>query len=327
VSTGLEGVYFVVSLIATLYAASVFADRLDHLGARLGLPEGLLGLVTAGAADAPELASAIAAVATGAQSIGFGVVVGSNVFNLGAMIGLSAIVAGRVKLRREALALEGGVALGVAVVVVLLGFGVLPAWAAVTASFVLLLPYVAVVALAEGHILSVRQRLALRRTMGERHRRERVRGRELWVPMLLLPPAVAVIVLGSIGMVHSAIRIGHTAGIPDVLIGTLLLAVVTSLPNAYTGIRLGRAHRGSALVSETMNSNTLNLVGGIAIPALFVTIAAESRLEHADGIWLLVVTAVALVLLSRRGGITRAGGAVLLASWVAFALVQGIAAW
>jgi cation:H+ antiporter len=324
-STGLDGVYFVVSLIATLYAASVFADRLDHLGARLGLPEGLLGLLTAGAADAPELASAIAALATGAQSVGFGVVVGSNVFNIGAMIGLSAIVAGRVKLRREALALEGGVALGVAVVVVLLGFGVLPAWAAVTASIVLLLPYVAVVALAEGHVLSVRQRLALRRTMGEPHRRERVRGRELWVPMVLLPPAVAVIVLGSIGMVHAAIRIGHAAGIPDVLIGTLLLAVVTSLPNAYTGVRLGRAHRGSALVSETMNSNTINLVGGIAIPALFVTIAAESRLAHADAIWLLVVTAAALVLLSRRGGLTRPGGALLLASWVAFALVQLIA--
>jgi hypothetical protein len=37
-------VYFVESLIATLYAAAVFAERLDRLGARLGLPEALLGL-------------------------------------------------------------------------------------------------------------------------------------------------------------------------------------------------------------------------------------------------------------------------------------------
>ena len=62
-STGLAAVYFVVSLIATLYAAAVFAERLDHLGARLGLPEALLGLLTAAGADAPELASAIAAIA------------------------------------------------------------------------------------------------------------------------------------------------------------------------------------------------------------------------------------------------------------------------
>jgi hypothetical protein len=37
-------VYFVECLIATLYAAAVFAERLDRLGARLGLPEALLGL-------------------------------------------------------------------------------------------------------------------------------------------------------------------------------------------------------------------------------------------------------------------------------------------
>jgi len=325
VSTGLAAVYFVVSLVATLYAAAVFADRLDRLGTQIGLPEGVLGLLTAAGADAPELASAIAALATGSKSVGFGVVVGSNVFNIGAMIGLTTLACGCVKLRREALALEGGVAVGVTLVVVLLVFGVLPAWAAVTASFVLLLPYVAVLVLAEGHVLSMRRRLALRRTMGERHRRQQVRGRALWEPLLLIPPAVAAIVLGSIGMVHSAIRIGHAAGVPDVLVGTLVLAVVTSLPNAYTGVRLGLAKRGSALVSETMNSNTLNLVGGLAVPALFVAVeAGRAGLERADGIWLLGSTVLALALLVPHGGIRRAGGTLLVGSWVAFAVVQAV---
>ena len=76
---------------------------------------------------------------------------------------------------------------------------------------------------------------------------------------------------------------------PKVLVGVLVLAVVTSLPNAYTGVRLGRSGRGSALVSETVNSNTINLVGGLAIPALFVTVSIRSGLERADGIWLLVL--------------------------------------
>jgi len=323
-STGLAAVFFVVSLIATLYAAAVFADRLDKLGARLGLPEGLLGLLTAAGADAPELASAIAAVASGSKSVGFGVVVGSNVFNIGAMIGVTSIVCGCVKLRRQALVLEGGVALGVAFVVVLLGFGVLPAWAAVLVSLLLLTPYVAVVVLAEGHILSVRQRLALRQTMGERHRRERVRGRALWEPLLLIPPAVAAIVLGSVGMVRSAIRIGHAVGMPEALVGALVLAVVTSLPNAYTGVRLGLAGRGSALVSETMNSNTINLVGGVAVPALFVAVAGTGGLERADGVWLLAATALALALLWPHAGIRRVGGALLVGLWIAFAAVQAV---
>jgi cation:H+ antiporter len=305
VSTGLAAVLFVVSLAATLYAAAVFAERLDHLGERLGLPEGLLGLLTAAGADAPELATAIAALATGAKSAGLGVVVGSNVFNIGAMIGISALVCGNVRIQRDALALEGGVALGVSLVVVLLVFGVLPAWAAVTLALLLLIPYAAV---------------ALRRELGARRHPEGVDMRAV----LLIPPALAIIVLGSIGMVHTGLQLGHAAGIPNLLVGVLVLAVVTSLPNAYTGIRLGLARRGAALVSETMNSNTINLVGGLAIPALFVTVAGGSGLERADGVWLLAATAIALVLLAPRRGMGRAGGMLLVASWIAFAAVQGI---
>jgi cation:H+ antiporter len=305
VSTGLAAVYFLVSLVATLYAAAVFAERLDRLGERLGLPEGLLGLLTALGADAPELSTAIAALATGAKSVGFGVVVGSNVFNLGAMLGLSAVVCGRVHIKRDALALEGGVALGATLVAVLFAFGVLPAWATVALEAAILLPYAAI---------------AFRRELEERTHPPQLDVRAL----LMIPPALAVIVLGSIGMVHAALRLGDAAGMPSVLVGVLVLAVVTSLPNAYTGVRLGLARRGSALVSETMNSNTINLVGGLAIPALFVTASVRSGLERADGVWLLAATALALVLLAPRRGMSRAGGVFLIASWVAFAIVQGI---
>lgn len=317
-STGLAFVYFVVALAVTLYAAAIFADRLDRLGERLGLPEALLGLLTAAAADAPELASAITAVATGKKGVGLGVVVGSNVFNLGAMIGLSAVVTGCVRLRPQTLALEGGAALGVAGVICLLGFGLLPAWAALALSLAVLVPYVTVVALA-------RHDGAFVEALGEPHRAHPPHGRALWEPLLLIPPAVAVIVLGSIGMVHWALQLGQSAGLPSVLVGTLLLAVLTSLPNAYTGVRLGRAGRGSALVSETMNSNTINLVGGIAIPALVVGFGARfSNLVAGDLVWLVVATAAAMGLLARPEGMRRAGGALLIASWVAFAAVQGI---
>jgi cation:H+ antiporter len=303
-SVPFAAVLFVVSLCATLGAASVFAERLDELGERLGLPEGLLGLLTAAGADAPELATAIAALATGEKNVGFGVVVGSNVFNLAAMIGLSAFVAGEVRIRGDALALEGGVALGVTLVMALLAFRALPAWAALVASLSIVVPYTIV---------------AFRRELGEPRHGEHADGRSL----LLIPPALAVIVLGSVGMVHAGLRLGHAAGLSNALIGVLMLAVVTSIPNAYTGVRLGRARRGSALVSETMNSNTINLVGGLAIPALFVG-ATTSGLAQADGIWLLAVTALAVLFLAPAAGARRAAGVILLLSWISFAVVQGV---
>ena len=62
----------------------------------------------------------------------------------------------------------------------------------------------------------------------------------------------------------------------------VVLAVLTSLPNAYTAVRLGLVGRGSALVSETLASNTINLVGGVIIPALAVGVAARSGLVDFD---------------------------------------------
>src|SRR5713226_7709320 len=110
-----------VSLAATLAAARTFARRLDVLGVRFGLSETVIGLLTALAADGPEISSALAALASGERGVSAGVVVGSNVFNIAAMIGLSALVAGRVKLSHAALAFEGTIG----VLVTLLATGVL----------------------------------------------------------------------------------------------------------------------------------------------------------------------------------------------------------
>jgi Ca2+/Na+ antiporter len=252
-------------------------------------------------------------------------VLGSNVFNLGAMIGVSALVAGRVTLRREALALDAGVAGGVTVAIALLGFGVVPAWAAFVLTLVLIVPYVVVVALAESHTLSLRRRRPFRRALGQHHARSPRPEGALRGPLLVIPPAVAVVVLGSVGMVHFSLQLARRAGMPPVLVGVLLLAVLTSLPNASTGVRLGRARRGAALVSETMNSNTINLVGGVAVPALFVGLGRHfAGLLAADVVWVLAATCAAAAMLWRPGGMRRAGGALLLLSWVGFAVVQGI---
>jgi Ca2+/Na+ antiporter len=73
-----------------------------------------------------------------------------------------------------------------------------------------------------------------------------------------------------------------------------------------------------------MNSNTINLVGGLAIPALFVTLGGFSGLAVVDFSWLLVVTAAAILLLARRSGMGIRGGFVLVAAWIGFVVVQSI---
>ena len=70
----------------------------------------------------------------------------------------------------------------------------------------------------------------------------------IWKPAALILPAVALIVVGSFGMVRSALVLAGDWHVPKVIVGIIVLAVLTSLPNAFTAVRLGLSHRGVALV-------------------------------------------------------------------------------
>ena len=76
-AAGLAIPLFVASLAVTLTAARYFAQRLDSIGTRFGLPEAMIGLLTAVAADGPEISSAMVALIKGAHSTSVGVLVGS----------------------------------------------------------------------------------------------------------------------------------------------------------------------------------------------------------------------------------------------------------
>ena len=154
---------------------------------------------------------------------------------------------------------------------------------------------------------------------GGEHRRAPQEHISAW-HALVLAPALALIVAGSVLMVEAAVRLGDRWSVPEYLVGVLVLAVLTSLPNAYTGIRLGLQGRGSALLSETLNSNTINLVAGIAIPALVLSLGTFSGLVAFDFAWLIATTLIVLALLVR--GVGRAGGGLVVGLYVVFVAVQ-----
>jgi cation:H+ antiporter len=314
-----DALVFLGSLAVTLGAAAFFARRLDHVGLRLGLPETLLGLLTALAADAPEVSSAIAAVVKGEHSVGVGVIIGSNVFNLAAMIGLSAVLCGGIRIHREALVVEGLVGLAATVVAGALILKLIGAWLALVLLAAVLVPYLVLLSLGPA-----RAPRSLVRFFGERHRPDHVlaHGEAVLVPALMLLPALAIIIVGSTGMVDSALNLAHRWSVPDVIVGILVLAILTSIPNAFTAARLAFQRRGAAVVSETLNSNTTNLVFGITVPALFVSLGSTAALTRFDLGWLLLMTLVAIALFARRGGVTRSGGVAILLLYLVFVAVQ-----
>ena len=299
---------FLVSLAVTLAAARLFARRLDRLGVHFGLPEAVIGLLTALAADGPEISTALVALIKGAHGVSVGVLVGSNVFNLAAMLGVSALIVGSVVVPGDVLALEGAAEVLVLAIVSALLLGWLSSAAAAVLVAVVLIPYA--LALVRAPHAAVAPE------------REEPGGDPARHLIAIVALDVPLIVAGSFGMVQAALALGSRWGISNALLGVLVLGPLTSIPNAVTAVRLGVARRGAALLSEAFNSNSINLVFGVAVPALFVAVAARSSLAKVNLGWLAAITAVCLLLLGRRAGLGRRGGALLIAIYLGFVVAQ-----
>ena len=304
-------------MAVTLAAAALFADRLDHIGPRIGLSEALVGLLTALAADGPEISSAVIALAAGEKAVSMGVVLGSNVFNLAAMIGISAVLAGSIHLTRRSLAVEGAVALFAAAIAAALILDLISAGIAVAAFAVVAVPYVALLGRGRLHT-----------DFAEARERDRTIAaipdpqQAMWKVITLIVIAVALIILGSEGMVRTALSLAGHWHVSHVVVGVLILAVLTSLPNAFTAIRLGTSDRGTALVSETLNSNTINLAGGVMLPALIVGLGETTGLVKFDLAWFGGMTLITLLVLARPHGARRFHGGVLIALYLVFVAVH-----
>jgi cation:H+ antiporter len=328
VSVGTAVPVFCVSVAASLVASLVFARKLDEVSERFGASEGLHGILTALGADAPEISTAVAAVAASHGRLGVGVIIGSNVFNLAALLGLSAVVAGHVAIHRHGLLFNGGVALivtGIAAALVLGAIGALPATLLVVA---VLAPYVFFLSIRRARIERIvpagRARSFLVAAVEEEI--EDLRTGEPVPPAsaadsLVLVATLAAIVAASVGMVHAATDLGRHWNVSDIVVGTLVLAAVTSLPNLLTAVRLALHKRGSAVASEALNSNSLNILAGLALPALVVSLGPATGLERFSVWWLVGMTILAVTLTYVRRGLHRMDGAAIILLYAAFAVV------
>jgi cation:H+ antiporter len=319
---------FCASVAASLVASLVFARTLDEVSERLGASEGLHGILTAFGADAPEISTAITALAARHGKLGVGVVIGSNVFNLAALLGLSAVVACHVRIHRHGLLFNGGVALIVTGIAAALVLGAIGALAATLLLAAVLGPYVFFLSIRPARITRIVPTGPARRFLVaavteeiEDLRTDEEIPKASPVDTLVLVASLAAIVGASIGMVHTATDLGRHWGVSDIVVGTLVLASLTSLPNLLTAVRLALHKRGAAVASEALNSNSLNVLAGLALPALVVALGPATGLETFSVWWLVGMTLFAVALTYVRRGLRRADGALIVILYVAFAVV------
>jgi cation:H+ antiporter len=326
--TGLRALLFAAGVVVSLAASWLLVSRLERLGERAGFSEAWLGLVAALAADAPEITSAVTALAHGQASVGAGVVIGSNVFNLAALLGLSAVVAGRIAFHRRVVLLGGGPGLWVAVVCLLTVAGALPVLAGLVLVAAVLLPGTAVLGMGRDRLRGLPLPAAWTRWLAaavheeEDELAEAIRPRRgTWRDGVTAGLALAAVVGASIVMEESATALGRHYAVPGIVTGGLVLAVVTSLPNAVAAVYLALRGRGAAVLSTALNSNAINVLAGLLIPASLTGLGPRSGTGVLVAAWYAGLTLACLLLAYRGHGLRRLPGAVIIACYLAFVAV------
>jgi cation:H+ antiporter len=318
-------VAFVVGAAVSVSTSWVLVTRVERLGEWLGLSEALLGLLAALAADQANIWAAVTALAGQQGALGAGVVIGSNIFNLAALLGLGAVVAGRIGLHRKVVVLSGTVALWVAIVCFATVMGMVDSALGLGLVLAVLVPYVVVLGLRR----TQRRRLPLPRrwatwlasavdeeelelVVAIRPRRGTVRD------LLVAVPTLIVVILATVAMERGASALGRHYAVAAVVTGGLVLAAVTSLPPAVAAVHLAARGRGAAALSTAFTSNALNVTAGLLIPTLFVELARPSGQALLVAAWYVGLTYVTLALAYTGRGLRRWAGWVIIAGYAAF---------
>ncbi|WP_185235019.1 calcium/sodium antiporter [Teredinibacter franksiae] len=306
-----------IGLAGLVWSADRFVAGAASLAKSFGVAPLIIGLtIVSFGTSAPEIMVAISASLKGTGALGVGNAIGSNIANIGLVLGVTTLVAA-IPVQNHILRHEIPVLLGVTLVS---GYFLLDATLTFTEGLILagcLVPAIL-------YLVKVKQReLSVTEIAEEEEIQEMPRSRAiLWfvIGLSLLMVSSELLVWGS----KSA---AEMAGVSPLIIGLTVVAVGTSLPElAASMMSAVRGHHDIAL-GNIVGSNMFNLMAVMSVPGIIATTAMEPQVFSRDylamlGLTVLLALLVAKTLwLNRTTGNAKLGavtGIILLCSYVAY---------
>ncbi len=329
---------FLLSLLVVLSAAAWFTRRLEALCDRLDLSAGMLSIFSALGANIPNYVASIVAIANGQQDVGLGIIIGSNIYNLAIILGISSLAAPgshgihlRLKERYDVLIITY-YAFAITVTT-LLAIWLLSHISIATPHTQVVTPVALLLALVLTEFIFGFFVYHIVQRPHPPHTRSLTQQEEpkpvstgVSLTRLIAEVLVALVIAlgGVIVMVQSGEQLTADVHMSPVLAGLVVLAVATSLPNTVVAVILVRTGRIAACVEEIFSSNSINASLGIALPLVFWhTFLQDHLLLILDGPFLLVLTVGTIACLRIRR-LNRVIGLILLLSyalWVGLHLI------
>jgi cation:H+ antiporter len=302
-----------LELLLALGVLTLGADGLVRcatgLAARCGVPSLLIGLtVVAFGTSAPELAVSLDASLSGRTDLAVGNVVGSNVFNVLFILGLSALVAS-LEIARKLVRLDIPLMIAVSLLLLVMAMdgelgrldGALLAAGAVAYT-----------------VFSIRVSRAEDGAAAAQS--TRASGGLAWDLVRILV-GLALLVLGARWFVSGATELARSFGMSELVIGLTIVAAGTSLPEVATSIVAALRGERDVAVGNVVGSNLLNVLAILGLCALLAPdgLPVSPAVLRLDLPVMIAVAIATLPLAIARGRIARWEGALFLVGYGLYA--------
>jgi len=297
------------AVIGGLVLLGIGADRLIlgacALARRARLPEAVIGAtIVAAGTSMPELVASLTAAFKGQYGLAVGNVVGSNSFNIGAILGLVALIApmavASVIAKRDWWVM---MLVTICCCVAAVTLGAFPVW--VCALFTVGFISYAVWSVRSGHGSE---------EAGEHPVAPMASGLSaLWIIL-----GIGLLTAGGWALVWGSIELAKAAGVSDAIIGLTIVAAGTSAPELMTSLLAARRGQHQIAVANIVGSNTFNILFILGVTGLFGSLPVAAEIAHRDVWWMLGFTLILPFIWGRRLIIGRIGGGLLLGGYLIY---------
>ena len=309
---------FIGGLLALILGAEVLVQGASKIAARLGVSPLIIGLtVVAFGTSTPELAISVNGAMTAQANIALGNVIGSNIFNVLFILGLSAIII-PLYVSKQLIRFDVPLMIGLSLGVLVLSLDQMLNRFDGLLLVACLIIYFAVLA-----VMSLRNRPEENGAEQTPQEEQPSGDTPNWLlNIALIVVGLALLVLGSRWFVNSTVQFASYLGVSELVIGLTIVAAGTSMPEVVTSIIAAIRGERDIAVGNVVGSNIFNILGVLGISA----IAAPSGIPVSEAligfdIPLMIVVAVACLPIFFTGGmINRWEGALFLGYYIAYTL-------
>ncbi|MCU0640234.1 MAG: calcium/sodium antiporter [Candidatus Krumholzibacteria bacterium] len=315
----MEILQFVLGLVFLVAGAEALVRGASRMAAVIGISPLVIGLtVVAFGTSSPELAVSVKAALSGQADIAIGNVVGSNIFNVLFILGVSALIVPLV-VSQQLVRIDVPVMIAVSAVVLILSldanFGRVDGLMMVASLFL----YV--------WFLIYKSRKESIEVKAEYAKEFGIRG--TWGRSIAaIVVGLALLVLGSRWLVDSATAFARYLGISELIVGLTIVAAGTSLPEVVTSIVAAVKGERDIAVGNVVGSNIFNIMGVLGLSGVVAPRGIEvSTAVIGFDIPVMIVVALACLPIFFTGNvISRKEGALLLGYYAAYTLYLVLAA-